>query len=63
MRIVAIIVLFTCIAMLWAIAHILYKPVYDKISQQYVINEDDFKIANICIAVMLSLALTIGLIL
>jgi len=63
MRIVAIIILFAVIAMLWAIAHLLYKPVYDKISQQYVINEDDFKIANICIAVMLAIALAIGLLL
>jgi len=63
MKAVAIIILFTVIAMLWAIAHLLYKPVYDKISQQYVINEDDFKIANICIAVMLAIALTIGLLL
>jgi hypothetical protein len=63
MRIVAIIILFAVIAMLWAIAHLLYKPVYDKISQKYVINEDDFKIANICIAVMLAIALSIGLLL
>ncbi len=63
MRIVAIIILFAVIAMLWAVAHVLYKPVYDKISQQYVINEDDFKIANICIAIMLAIALTIGLLL
>jgi hypothetical protein len=49
--------------MLWAIAHLLYKPVYDKISQKYVINEDDFKLANICIALMLGLALAIGLLL
>ena len=55
--------MFTVIAMLWAIAHLLYKPVYDKISQQYVINEDDFKLANICIALMLSLSLAIGLLL
>ena len=55
--------MFTVIAMLWAIAHILYKPVYDKISQQYVINEDDFKLANICITIMLTLALAIGLLL
>ena len=55
--------MFAVIAMLWAVAHILYKPVFDRISQQYVINEDDFKIANICIAVMLALALTIGLLL
>jgi hypothetical protein len=63
MRIVAIIIMFTVIAMLWAIAHILYKPVYDKISQQYVINEDDFKLANICIAIMLCLSFVIGLLL
>jgi hypothetical protein len=63
MKVVAIIILFAVIAMLWAVAHVLYKPVYDKISQQYVINEDDFKIANICIAVMLAIALTIGLLL
>jgi len=55
--------MFTVIAMLWLIAHILYKPVYDKISQQYVINEDDFKLANICIVLMLSLSLAIGLLL
>lgn len=55
--------MFAVIAMLWAVAHILYKPVFDRISQQYVINEDDFKIANICIAVMLALALAIGLLL
>jgi hypothetical protein len=63
MKIVAIIIMFAVIAMLWAVAHILYKPVFDRISQQYVINEDDFKIANICIAVMLALALAIGLLL
>jgi hypothetical protein len=63
MRIVVVIIMFTVIAMLWAIAHILYKPVFDKISQQYVINEDDFKLANICIVLMLSLALAIGLLL
>jgi hypothetical protein len=63
MKIIAIIIMFVVIAMFWAIAHILYKPVYDKISQQYVINEDDFKLANICITVMLALALTIGLLL
>ena len=63
MRITAIIIMFAVIAMLWAIAHILYKPIYDRISQQYVINEDDFKLANICIAIMLSLALAIGLLL
>ena len=63
MRIVAVIIMFTVIAMLWAIAHILYKPIYDRISQQYVINEDDFKLANICLAIMLSLALAIGLLL
>ena len=63
MKIVAIIIMFAVIAILWAVAHILYKPIFDRISQQYVINEDDFKIANICIAVMLALALTIGLLL
>jgi cell division protein FtsX len=63
MRIAVIVIMFAVIAMLWAIAHILYKPVYDKISQQYIINEDDFKIANICIAIMLAIALTIGLLL
>jgi uncharacterized membrane protein len=63
MKITAIIIMFTVIAMLWVVAHILYKPVFDRISQQYVINEDEFKIANICIAVMLALALTIGLLL
>ena len=63
MKITAIIIMFTVIAMLWVVAHILYKPIFDRISQQYVINEDDFKIANICIAVMLALALTIGLLL
>ena len=63
MRIAVIVIMFTVIAMLWAIAHILYKPVYDKISQKYVINEGDFKLANICIVLMLSLALAIGLLL
>jgi succinate dehydrogenase hydrophobic anchor subunit len=63
MKITAIIIMFTVIAMLWVVAHILYKPIFDRISQQYVINEDEFKIANICIAVMLALALTIGLLL
>ena len=63
MKIVAIIIMFAVIAMLWAVAHILYKPIFDRISQQYVINEDDFKLANIYIAIMLSLALAIGLLL
>lgn len=63
MKITAIVIMFAVIAMLWAIAHILYKPIYDRISQQYVINEDDFKLANICITLMLALALAIGLLL
>jgi hypothetical protein len=63
MKVFAIIIMFLAIAMLWVVAHVLYKPVYDKILQQYVINEDDFKLANICIAVMLTLALAIGLLL
>ncbi len=63
MRLATVIIMFTIIAMLWAIAHILYKPVFDRISQKYVINEDDFKLANICIVLMLSLALAIGLLL
>jgi uncharacterized membrane protein YciS (DUF1049 family) len=63
MKIIAIIIMFLAIAMLWVVAHVLYKPIYDKISQQYVINKDDFKLANICIAVMLTLALAIGLLL
>jgi len=63
MKIIAVIIMFTVIAMLWAIAHILYKPIYDRISPKYVINEDDLKLANICIAIMLSLALAIGLLL
>lgn len=63
MKLTAIIIMFVAIAMLWLIAHILYKPVYDKRSQQYIINEDDFKIANICIAIMLGLSLSIGLLL
>ena len=63
MKVFAIIIMFLAIAILWVVAHVLYKPVYDKISQQYVINEDDFKLANICIAVMLTLALAIGLLL
>lgn len=63
MKILVVIIMFIVIAVLWLIAHILYKPVYDRISQQYVINEDDFKIANMCIAVMLAIALSIGLIL
>ena len=63
MKVFAIIIMFLAIAMLWVVAHVLYKPIYDKISQQYVINKDDFKLANICITVMLALALTIGLLL
>jgi hypothetical protein len=63
MKIFVIVIMFIVIAVLWLIAHILYKPVYDRISQQYVINEDDFKLANMCIALMLSIALSIGLIL
>ncbi len=63
MKILVVIIMFIVIAVLWLIAHILYKPVYDRISQQYVINEDDFKLANMCIALMLSIALSIGLIL
>lgn len=61
MKLMIIIIIFIAIAALWAVAHILFKPVYDRVTQQYVINNDDFKIANICIAVMLALALTIGL--
>jgi len=63
MKILVIIIMFITIAALWLVAHILYKPVYDRVTQQYVINEDDFKLANICVAVMLAIALSIGLLL
>ena len=45
MKVFAIIIMFLAIAILWVVAHVLYKPIYDKISQQYVINKDDFKLA------------------
>lgn len=61
MKLMIIIIIFIAIAALWLVAHILFKPVYDRVTQQYVINNNDFKIANICIAIMLALALTIGL--
>jgi len=63
MKILVIIIMFMTIATLWVVAHVLYKPVYDRVTQQYVINEDDFKLANICIGVMLAIALSIGLLL
>jgi hypothetical protein len=63
MKILVIIIILIVILAIWLVAHILYKPVYDKIAKEYVINEDDFKLANICIAVMLGLSFVIGLLL
>lgn len=58
-----IIIIIIVILVLWMIAHILYKPVYDKIAKEYVANEDDFKLASICISLMLILSFIIGLLL
>lgn len=63
MKLLAIILIIFLILILWVITHIIYKPIYDKISKQYVNNEDDFIIANICIAAMLCLSFVIGLLL
>jgi len=62
MKALVIIVLVLTIAFLWLLTHILYKPMYDKVVKEYVIDEQGVKLANICMIVMLSLSLAIGLI-
>jgi thioredoxin-related protein len=62
MKIFGILLIFLLILFLWLIAHALYKPIFNKVSKDFVIDEESIKIANICILIMLCLSLTIGLI-
>lgn len=62
MKALVITVLVLTIAFLWLLTHILYKPMYDKVVKEYVIDEQGIKLANICMIIMLSLSLAIGLI-
>lgn len=63
MKILAIIMLLFIIAVLWMIAHIMYKPVYDKFRKEYVSDKDSIKLAVVCVFFMLFFAFTIGLLL
>jgi hypothetical protein len=62
MKALVITVLVLTIIFLLLLTNILYKPMYDKVVKEYVIDKQGVKLANICMIVMLSLSLAIGLI-
>jgi hypothetical protein len=45
------------------IAHVMYKPAYDKFRKEYVSDKDSIKLAVVCVFFMLFFAFTIGLLL
>jgi hypothetical protein len=63
MKVLSIIMLLSAIAILWMVAHVMYKPAYDKLKKEYVSDEDSIKLAIVCVFFMLFFAFTIGLLL
>ena len=61
MKALVITVMILTIAFLWLLTNILYKPFYDRIKREYVIDEPGMRLANLCIVIMLSLSLAMGL--
>lgn len=61
MKIMLVIMIIIAIMLLWIVAHVMYKPAYDKIKKEYVSDEDGIKLAVFCTFVMLALAFTAGL--
>jgi hypothetical protein len=61
MKALVITVMILAIAFLWLLTNILYKPSYDRIKREYVIDEPGMRLANLCIVIMLSLSLAMGL--
>lgn len=60
MKVLTIIILTLMIAFLWLMTYIFYKPVFDKVSKEFIIDKQGVKIANYCILVIIALAITIG---
>lgn len=60
MKIVAIAVIIIAVIILWLLAHIMYKPIFDKVTQNFVIDKAGIEFANICIMMMLLLTFLLG---
>ena len=43
MKVLSIIMLLSAIAILWMVAHVMYKPAYDKLKKEYVSDEDSIE--------------------
>ena len=60
MKIVAIAVVLVFVTILWLLAHIMYKPIFDKVTQNFIIDKAGMELANICIMIMLLLIFLLG---
>ena len=60
MKIVAIAVVLVFITILWLLAHIMYKPIFDKVTQIFIIDKAGMELANVCIMIMLLLTFLLG---
>jgi hypothetical protein len=60
MKIIAITVIIIAVVILWLLAHIMYKPIFDKVTQNFIIDKAGIELANICIMIMLLLTFLLG---
>jgi hypothetical protein len=60
MKLIAIAVILVAVTILWLLAHIMYKPIFDKVTQNFIIDKAGIELANICIMIMLLLTFLLG---
>lgn len=60
MKIIAVAVVLVFVIILWLLSHIMYKPIFDKVTQNFIIDKAGIELANICIMIMLLLTFLLG---
>jgi hypothetical protein len=60
MKIIAVTIVLVFIIILWLLSHIMYKPIFDKVTQNFIIDKAGMELANICIMIMLLLTFLLG---
>jgi hypothetical protein len=60
MKIIAVTIVLVFIIILWLLSHIMYKPIFDKVTQNFIIDKTGIELANICIMIMLLLTFLLG---
>lgn len=63
MKLMTIFIISLAIILLWCVAYILYKPVYNNVTEKYEINKSEIQLANTCIFIIIGLSMFIGLLL